>query len=515
MKKYALLLLAMFTMTLFTTSCEEDIEKRQVTFTATMPSDDLSSSRLGSIINGVPASDGFNLKAQWKEGDKIQIFVRQDGRVYQIESPFTVSDISSDGKACSLELVLPKSVNRDRDYDIIGVTGVEAYIDGADVIASCDLKRVGVDGSGAPLLPMWFTAKKGSNQAKLRHLCAYEVLYVYNNSETNISFKHGGFDVMTPWYKYSDKVALTRNSFSGHEAGETDAQSNEIMIPAGETGTIVSWYIPRFDVTDDTPDGTINNARLKAIVNGRAVTSVDAMKAYKNFARGNAYYMQVTWDGSTLNFSNEFCPDGNHPHMIDLGLPSGTKWACCNIGANSPAECGDYFAWGETTPKTYFTKTNYKWYSGGDDHNITKYNQNSSYGMVDGRTELELEDDAAYVNWGQKWRMPSRSQCIELLDDCTSEWTKANGMYGYLFKSKTNNKAVFFPADGYYTANELQGLGSAGVYWLNIYNYFKNNYGTDKGLSLSFLYGEMGWLNVSIFARQCGANVRPVYVGQE
>ena len=416
MKKIVLLLLLLLTVALLP-SCEEDIEKRQVVFTATMPVDDLSFSRPGSIINGVPAADGFNLRSQWKEGDKIQVFVRQDGKVYQAESPATVSDISNDGKTCSFQLTLPKSVKPDKDYDIIGVTGVEAYIDGTDVIASCDLTRVAIDSSDVPLLPMWFSCKKSSTQAKFRHLCAYEVLYVYNSSESSITFKHGGFEVMTPWYKYSDKIVLTGNNFSGYEVGQTDAQSNEITIPDGETGTIVSWYIPRFDVTDEIPDAIINNARLKAVVNGSAATSSDALKAYKSIARGSAYYMQATWDGSTLNFSNEFCPDGNHPHMIDLGLPSGTKWACCNIGANSPSECGDYFAWGETTPKTYFTETNYKWYNSGDDHNITKYCSNSDYGVVDNIIGLELEDDAAYVNWGPQWRMPGTAKINELLEN--------------------------------------------------------------------------------------------------
>ena len=114
MKKFASLLLLLLTVVLLT-SCEEDIEKRQVTFIATMPADDLSSLRPGSIINGVPDGEEFNLNAQWKDGDKIQIFVRQDGMLYQVENPAIVSDISSDGKTCSFELVLPKSVNRDKD----------------------------------------------------------------------------------------------------------------------------------------------------------------------------------------------------------------------------------------------------------------------------------------------------------------------------------------------------------------------------------------------------------------
>ncbi len=214
-------------------------------------------------------------------------------------------------------------------------------------------------------------------------MCAYEVLHVNNISNSSIRFKHCGFDVSTSWYKYSDRVVLTGDAFSGYEAGQNDIESNEITIAPRETGTILTWYIPRFDVNDETTEATINDARLKAVVNGGAVITADVIKSYKKFARGNAYYMEVNWDGSTLYFTNDFCPDGNHPHVIDLGLPSGTKWACCNVGANSPSERGDYFAWGETSPKTAFGEYNYKWYIAGDDHRITKYCSNSDYGTVD------------------------------------------------------------------------------------------------------------------------------------
>ena len=509
MKRFAQLLFLLISVMLLS-SCEDDIGKRQVAFTATMPSDDLSSSRPGSIINGVPEGDGFNLNAQWKEGDKIQIFVRQDGKVYQAESPATVSDISSDGKTCTFELLLPKSVNRDKDYDIIGVTGVEAYIEGEDVIASCTLTRVGIDDNEAQLLPMWFTAKKGSNQAKFRHMCAYEVLYVNNSSESSITFRHAGFNVLTPWYKYSDRVVLTGDVFSGYEAGQNDIESNEITIDAWETGAIVTRYIPAHDITDESTGATIDNAKLKAVVNSHAVTTTDALKAYKNFARGNAYYIQVTWDGSNLFFSNDYCPDGNHPHMIDLGLPSGTKWACCNVGANSPSERGDHFAWGETTPKSYFKAYNYNWYSGGDDHKITKYCLNSDYGTVDGRTELEPEDDAAYVNWGPEWRMPYLGQFYELIHNCTREWAKVNGVGGCVFKSRTNNSAVFFPLAGW--TPKGAGADAIGNFWSCDYEY-------DIRPNLAFIlcikHGNTG-AYMAYLPRHIGANVRAVhYVAQE
>ena len=507
MNKVVLLSLLSLTVALLTSCNDNDIEKRQVVFSATMPADDLSSSRVGSIINGVPAADGFNMSAQWKNGDKIQIFVRQDGAVYQAESP-AVTDISSDGKTCSFQVTLPKSVKLANDYDIIGVTGVEAQIDGSNVVALCSLKREGIDDSDTPLLPMWFTAKKGSNQAKFRHLCAYEVLYVNNNSESSITFRHRGYDMLTPWYRYSATVSLP-NGNVGVQEERSDAGSNEITIPAGGTGTIVSWYVPRYDLTDETPDATINNAKLKAIVNSNDATTTDILRSDKNIARGSAYYMQVTWDGSTLYFSNEFCPDSNHPHIIDLGLPSGTKWACCNVGANSPVECGDYFAWGETAPKSSYTKYNYKWFLAGDDHNITKYCSNSNYGTVDNRTVLELEDDAAFVNWGPEWRMPSLRQFYELKNNCATKWTNVNGMGGYLFKSNTNGKAVFLPAAGW-LYNGVQDVGSDGHYWSCMYDF---DIRPDLGLILGFQ--NQSGLAGYYYNRYYGASVRPVYVGQE
>lgn len=511
MKKYFPLFLMLIVVALFT-SCEDDIGKRQAVFTATIPADDLSSSRPGSIINGVPAADGFNLNAQWKNGDKIQIFVRQDGKVYQAESPSTVSDISNDGKTCSFELVLPKKVNRDKDYEIIGVTGVEACIDGDDIIATCALTRLGIDGNGELSLPMWFTTKKGSNQAKFRHLCAYEVLYVYNSSESSVTFRHRGFQVMTPWYKYSGKISLTGNYISAVQDGQTDAESSEITIPAGSTGTIVSWYILADDIIGGTSEATINNAKLKAVVNGNAVITIDALSSAKTLVRGNGYYMEANWDGSTLYFSNEFCPDGNHPHAIDLGLPSGTKWACCNVGANSPAEYGDYFAWGETAPKEGYFYSNYKWYIGGDYHKISKYSSNSDYGTVDNIVGLELEDDAAYVNWGLEWRMPELKQINELLDNCTREWTKVNGIGGYLLKGNTNERAMFFPAAGWYNPYGLQELETACCYWsrFNLYTSLP-----DCAYNLTLRYGNMGFIGLGYIGRQNGCNVRAVHVEQE
>ncbi|MBQ3324200.1 MAG: hypothetical protein IJG81_05090 [Muribaculaceae bacterium] len=168
------------------------------------------------------------------------------------------------------------------------------------------------------------------------------------------------------------------------------------------------------------------------------------------------------------DLSLKFDEHGAAEHeYVDLGLPSGTLWATMNVGANNPEDYGDYFAWGETTPKEVYNWSTYKWCNGSSD-TMTKYCTNSSYGyngFVDNKMELDIEDDAATANWGSQWRMPSREQFQELINNCTSEWTTRNGVNGRLFTSKHNGASLFLPADGSREGNELSYAGSAGGYW--------------------------------------------------
>ena len=154
-------------------------------------------------------------------------------------------------------------------------------------------------------------------------------------------------------------------------------------------------------------------------------------------------------------------PKYENREYVDLGLPSGTLWAACNVGANKPEESGDYFAWGETQSKDIFSSMwkNHKWYQEG---HITKY-----YHTVDNNVELDAEDDAASVNWSSSWRMPSIDQIKELLnsDYTTYELTTLNDVYGLKITSKKNGKTLFLPACGYRTNEILAGLGSGGGYW--------------------------------------------------
>ncbi len=158
----------------------------------------------------------------------------------------------------------------------------------------------------------------------------------------------------------------------------------------------------------------------------------------------------------------------NPDDYVDLGLPSGTLWATCNVGASSPEGYGDYFAWGETSTKTSYNWSDYEWCNG-DYNKLTKYCNNSSYGndgFTDDKTELDPEDDAAYVNWGSAWRMPSQEQFAELINSSytTTEWTTQNGVNGRLITSKSNGNSIFLPAAGWRGNSSLYNAGSNGYY---------------------------------------------------
>ncbi len=151
------------------------------------------------------------------------------------------------------------------------------------------------------------------------------------------------------------------------------------------------------------------------------------------------------------------------PHdYVDLGLSSGTLWATCNVGANSPEEYGDYFAWGETEPKSKYNWSTYKY--GSDDHELTKYCTYGYFGVADNNTILDPSDDAAVVNWGSAWRMPTLRELDELIKECTWTWTTLNGVNGHLVIGPNSN-SIFLPAAGRRFHSDLSDAGSYGHYW--------------------------------------------------
>ncbi len=156
------------------------------------------------------------------------------------------------------------------------------------------------------------------------------------------------------------------------------------------------------------------------------------------------------------------------PQAVDLGLPSGLKWASWNVGASAPEEYGDYFAWGETKPKDNYNWSTYKWCNG-NYNMLTKYCTDSSYwdssDPMDNKTVLDPEDDAASANWGGSWRMPTLFEQQELHANCTWTWTTQNGVKGRLVTSKTNSNSIFLPAAGSRYGTSISDVGSRGYYW--------------------------------------------------
>ena len=195
----------------------------------------------------------------------------------------------------------------------------------------------------------------------------------------------------------------------------------------------------------------------------------------------------------------------NGHDYVDLGLS--VKWATCNVGATKPEEYGSYYAWGETEPKTTYDWSTYKWCNGSW-NNFTKYNTRSSFGTVDNQTVLELADDAAAVNWGVAWRIPTDGEWGELLDECTWEWKNAykGTTAGYLVTSKTNGNSIFLPAAGYRINGGLSLAGNDGYYWSSSLN---PDYPSDPRCAwyVSFDSGSVFRGNSS---RCCGQSVRAV-----
>ena len=188
-------------------------------------------------------------------------------------------------------------------------------------------------------------------------------------------------------------------------------------------------------------------------------------------------------------------------NKVDLGLPSGTLWADRNVGADSPEAYGDYFAWGETSTKSTYNWRTYKWCQGSS-ASMTKYCTDSSYGTVDNKTVLDLEDDAAYVNMGAEWRMPTHDELKELRNNCTWTWTSQKGTRGYKVTGP-NGQSIFLPAAGCRCDSSLTYAGSRGYYW----SASLSESGPYLAWSLHFDYG---YYNAYRSGRYYGRTVRAV-----
>ena len=188
---------------------------------------------------------------------------------------------------------------------------------------------------------------------------------------------------------------------------------------------------------------------------------------------------------------------------VDLGLS--VKWATCNVGANKPEEFGDFYAWGETKKKRNYSNNKYEFLEGSGilEKILQKYNK---YNNVDRLRKLELLDDVAHSKWDGSWRMPTKSEFKELIDNCTWNWTTMNGVKGYIVTSKKSGYtdcSIFLPAAGYRQGTSHYYAGSCGDYWSSSRN--------TSGMCYAYYLGfNPGMMDLGHDSRYYGHSVRAV-----
>ena len=308
---------------------------------------------------------------------------------------------------------------------------------------------------------------------------AYYLYFYSGNLGWGISSRYYGISVRAVYSESTPEPTpvVCIVSVSATEGGEVEASATE--VEEGSAVTLTATPNEGFEF-------------VNWILNGDVVSTE------------NPYTATVTENSEFVANFVEADPYNGHEY-VDLGLPSGLKWATCNVGANSPEEYGDYFAWGETSPKATYDWSTYK-YCNGTLTSLTKYCTNSAYGTVDNKTVLELEDDAARVNWGGNWRMPTKAEQDELRDtnNCTWEWTRQNGVNGYKVTSRKNGNSIFLPAAGYrHDGGNLYGAGSYGSFWSSSLNTY---YSSDA----YYVYFDSDYVGWNDDYRYDGRSVRAV-----
>ena len=268
------------------------------------------------------------------------------------------------------------------------------------------------------------------------------------------------------------KIVLSRNNSAGKVGDESyTLLSPNVMLSAEPT----LFYIVVL------PGTWANGFTVEVIANDNSVVIDRFVKTSSiTFGTDNAIIM----------------PEKNvqpEPEYVDLGLS--VKWATFNVGATSPEDYGDYFAWGETEPKETYSWATYKW---GTSSNLTKYN------TTDGKTTLDPEDDAAKVLWGGYWRMPSKEEVDELTQQCTWIWTTHNNVNGYKVTGPNGN-SIFLPAAGYKGAGPTYPAGEDGLYWTSTLEKGHFSY-------LIVLHNDAPPTEASTKGTRCfGFTIRPVY----
>lgn len=346
-------------------------------------------------------------------------------------------------------------------------------------------------------IPVNYTGQTQNGNNTTSHLGAYDFLACAAstpnaNGEINLQMKHLGailrFQLTMPKADSYKKVVLESSGACFVEKGRFDLTS---ATPAVSPTAISDSY-------------TINLTNVSTTKNNETITVYAMAAPAKTGNMTVTVYSTDGWSKYSANVdSKEFVAGGactitanltlaDHDY-VDLDLPSGTLWATCNVGADKPEEFGYYYAWGETSTKNSYSSSNYKWYIGSDE----------SFGKYGDYANLDVSDDAAYVNWGSNWRMPNDYDFRELINshNTTTEKVTQNGVIGLKITSRSNGKSIFLPLAGYINGSTLIGAGTNAYYWSS------ETYDEER---VCYLHIQNGDVTVSDCSRYMGQSIRPV-----
>lgn len=278
------------------------------------------------------------------------------------------------------------------------------------------------------------------------------------------------------------------------------ASSMELKIGDEETVSITSGNGSFSLKSSDTAVATAKlegfSIKITAVSSGSATITVTDIKSEQTAT------IEVTVSPTPVSYLN--CPDDHHPHMIDLDLPSGTKWACCNVGADKPEAYGGYFAWGETQEKDMYNEVTYLYWTGVDIDGDGYYDQNSNCQNL-GNDISGTQYDVAHIKWGGSWVIPSFDQMEELANNCTHTWTSMNGVKGRKIIGP-NGGTIFIPAAGGHWEGSVDRTDIEANYWSSA-QYPSNPHSAYR---LYFNSSKLNWISWS--SRDDGYPVRPVTV---
>lgn len=436
----------------------------------------------------------------WKEGDVIGI-IPMNGKT--VQSNYEIAEIGSDPKTAVFD------------------GGVWALKEGKEYAAYYPFnEQIARSGDN---LEFTFLGQTQSANNSLAHLGAYD--YMYASSVVPAAGK-AQFD-------FNHKISLVRLQLTVPKADTFTKAVLESEENWFATGASLKLSDGTMTATETVKSATINLNNISVAANGVltvwfATLPTSALSgqtlSIKLFGSENTCTGEITGltaltAGSAYSYAATLSSEGQKVEYVDLGLS--VKWATCNLGANSPEEYGDYYAWGETETKSEYSLDTYKFYKsetvseGGFDieyKGYTKYvprsyaDHDGFKGFYDGKTMLDREDDVVRVKLGGKWRMPTRSEIDELISNCTWQSLTYKEVKGYKVTSnKTDytDKWIFLPAAGSRSSGDPTNVGSRGYYW-------------SSGILLGFsspytLYCFIPSApDANTYARYVGRSVRPV-----